>query len=217
MTSPFAVWRRNLLVWAVPMSVVVLGILGLVVYYSSFDRRVEVLEKRHQTLTDQLASMRQESEQITEFLGRIESQRRQVADLYGDHFQTEGERFTRAITEVKRLAREAGLSPTSFIYPEEAEGGLGLIRRNINFGVEGTYRELRTFINFLELSDQFLTLEGIGLSGSTGGAPNQEPSLNIGLRLVTYFSVGRTETPEPSVAGASGDSGVGGDPEEDPT
>ena len=198
MTSPFAVWRRNLLVWAVPMSVVVLGILGLVVYYSSFDRRVEVLEKRHQTLTDQLASMRQESEQITEFLGRIESQRRQVADLYGDHFQTEGERFTRAITEVKRLAREAGLSP-------------------INFGVEGTYRELRTFINFLELSDQFLTLEGIGLSGSTGGAPNQEPSLNIGLRLVTYFSVGRTETPEPSVAGASGDSGVGGDPEEDPT
>ena len=60
----------------------------------------------------------------------------------------------------------------------------GLVRRNVNFGVTGTYDQLRTFINFLELTDQFLTLESVNLGG---GAAERDPRLRIRLSLATYF------------------------------
>ena len=63
----------------------------------------------------------------------------------------------------------------------------GLIQREIQFSVEGTYRQLRTFINFLELTDQFLTLRGVALS--EGGADR----LSIRLQLSTVFAAGAAE------------------------
>ena len=185
MRSAFDVWQRNLWKWAIPLGVCVLGLVGVAVYYSSFEGRVEVLERRQQRLTENLDAYREESREIAEFLERIELQRQGVRNLYGDHFQTEDSRFTKAILEVRRLARQAGLAPNSFSYPTQSEGGL--VRRDINFSVNGTYRQLRAFINLLELSDQFLTLESITLSGDASRG-NQEPTLSIGLRLTTYFA-----------------------------
>lgn len=193
MTSPLEVWRRNLWSWVVPLAVCVVGLVGLAIYYSAFDGRVAVLEKEYEIRGARLESYRAEAIEIAEFLERVENQKRQVQTLYADHFQTEDQRFTRAITEVKRLARNAGLAPTSFSYPNSEEGP-GLIRRSINFGVDGTYRQLRTFINFLELSDQFLTLESITLSGSSEG--DKEPTLGIGLRLATFFATSEVEVDE---------------------
>lgn len=184
MTGPFEVWLRNLWLWAVPLGVCIVGLLGLAIYYSAFDGRVAVLEAQYENRGAELERYRTEATEIADFLGRVEDQRQQVSSLYADHFQTEDERFTRSITEVKRLARNAGLAPTSFSYPTQQENP-GLIRRSINFGVDGTYRQLRTFVNFLELSGQFLTLESITLSGSSEG--NREPTLSIGLRLATFF------------------------------
>jgi hypothetical protein len=56
--------------------------------------------------------------------------------------------------------------------------GYGLVRRSIVFTVNGTYEELRRFVNFLELSDNFVTLEDVGLSERGSGG-----DLRIALRL----------------------------------
>ena len=66
--------------------------------------------------------------------------------------------------EVKDLAKRAGLAPRSITYPEEQIQQYGLIKRSFIFSVEGTYADLRTFINLLELSDSFLTLEDASLA-----------------------------------------------------
>lgn len=196
MTHPFEVWRRNLLLWVVPAGVCVLGALGLVIYYGTFDGRVETLANRHEAITAKLAEYRQESQEISEFLARVDGQDRKIDQLYLEHFETEDERFTRVLQEVKKLARDAGLQPTSFDYPIEVVDDYDLIRRGISFSVVANYQQLRTFINFLELTDQFLTLESIGLSGKTAQGSN--PTLNINLKLATFFATSLPEAPAPS-------------------
>ena len=100
------VWRRNLTLWAVPLAVCVVGLLGLLIYYSTFDGRVQKLVERHEERTDELAAYREESQHIEEFLNKVRLQNEKIEGLYLDHFETEDRRFTRAIQEVKRLARE---------------------------------------------------------------------------------------------------------------
>lgn len=195
MNTAFDLWRRSLRLWLIPVVFCLLNLIALSVYHLRFAGDVEGLEERYQSRTNQLNAYRAESRQIADFLARADDQQEKFDVLYGEHFQMEGERFTRAISEVKRLAREAGLGPTAFNYPRADLGRTGLISRSIHFSAEGTYRQLRTFINFLELSDQFLTLESIALSESSN--TGRDPTLRIRLHISTVF-VGSPPTAEDS-------------------
>jgi hypothetical protein len=186
MKGPFEVWRRSLWIWVLPVAFCLLNLGGFAVYHSVYAGQVERLEARYQGAEDELAALRAEVEQIDGFLARIAGEEAAVHRLYSEHFLTEAERFTRSIREVKELARKAGLDPTSFSYPQEQLGGGELIRRGIVFSVEGTYRQLRTFINFLELDQQFLALEGISLSEASYDPNN--PTLAIRLQMWTIFA-----------------------------
>ena len=90
----------------------------------------------------------------------------QIAQLYDERFSTRSQRLTGITAEVKKLARKAGLEPQSICLPRGADRGFGLVKRSFIFAVKGTYLELRKFINLLELSDSFLTLEEVTLTGS---------------------------------------------------
>ena len=70
--------------------------------------------------------------------------------------------------------------------------------RSVSFSVDGDYAGLRRFINFLELSDLFLTLEEVSLSGRTG----ESNVLRISLRVSTLFLAGSPEPP-PADEGAT--------------
>ena len=111
--------------------------------------------------------------------------------LYLETFASESERFAAFIREVRALADRAGLEhPPGYNYPEELpEEDWGLIKRSVVFQVVGTYQQLRTFINLLELSDEFIVLEGVQLSDA-------DARLSIGLTISTFFA-GRDA--EPSV------------------
>lgn len=195
MRRPFEAWRRNPWLWGLPLGFCLLNLLILFFYRSFYAGDVERLEKDYLGAVQDLAALEQESAQIDAFLARAETQNESIHRLYQEHFQSEAERFTRAISEVKRLAREAGLDPTAFSYPERQLEQEGLIQRGINFTVQGTYRQLRTFINFLELSDQFLTLNDVTMSG--GGSDPRDPQLSIRLTLSTVFAgASPRQTPE---------------------
>lgn len=185
MKSPFERWRRTLWVWIVPLAFCILNLLGIAVYRTAYAGDVEGLERRYLASVEELEGLRRQSAGIEAALEQIEEQRQGIEHLYDGYFQTEPERFTRAVAEVKRLAREAGLDPTAFSYPLEDLNQTDLVRRGIGFSVEGTYRQLRTFINFLELTDQFLTLNSITLSET--GADSNNPRLNIRMKLSTIF------------------------------
>ena len=113
MISPFEVWKRTLWRWAAPLAFCVVNLIVLAVYFQFYAGRVDRLSDQLDETQNRLQSYQQEHAQSQAFLGSLQDQEQQVDVLYVDHFQTEQQRFTSAIREVKRLAREAGLQPAS--------------------------------------------------------------------------------------------------------
>lgn len=178
------IFLRRAWIWWVPLVFVVLTAFGVVFYQVAFAGEAAVLETRLENRSTQLRELRQSRREIEGFLEKARTQSDSAGILYRDHFSTEDQRFTRLLREVRDLAGRSGLQPTAFNYPETQVEEHGLVRRNVDFGVTGTYDQLRTFINFLELTDQFLSLESVDLGG---GAAERNPELRIRLSLATYF------------------------------
>jgi Tfp pilus assembly protein PilO len=185
MRSPFEAWRRLLWLWSLPLAFCILNLLVFTFYHSFYAGEVERLDLLYRQGETDLAALETESREIEEFLARIDDQQDHIHSLYDSHFQTQSQRFLKAIREVERLATEAGLRPTAWSYPQSEAGGL--VQRRILFSVQGTYQQLRTFVNFLELTDQFLTLDGVTLSESGTN------TLGIQLALSTVFTADGTE------------------------
>jgi len=181
MRSRFEAWRRTVWLWSLPLAFVVLNLLVITFYHSFYAGEVERLDALYHQGVRDLAALEAETGQIEGFLVRIDDQEDRIRALYDEHFQTQSRRFTKAILDVKRLAADAGLAPTSFSYPQSQAGGL--VQRQIQFSVQGTYQQLRTFINLLELADQFLALDSVSLSESGAN------TLGIQLVLSTVFTV----------------------------
>ena len=179
-----SIWRRRVALWLPALVFFVLNVVVLLVYPVRFAGRMEVT-------ADELDQERAVVAELVERRRDLESQRQgiertrlAVDEMYSERLAPESERLTRIIAEVKDLAARSGLTPPSVSYPTEPFEEYGLRRRAFVFSVEGSYADLRKFINLLELSQTFLTLEEVTLSESGGGA------LRIQLRVSTLFSTG---------------------------
>lgn len=180
------IWRERPWTWIVPLAFVVLNLLVFGVYRARYAGGVEKLEARYQGDAQVLAQLQESVAEAERLLERARRQQEEIDLLYSAHFSTESERFTDLLREVRSLARTAGLDPGTYNYPETELDEFSLLQRQVNFAVSGTYEQLRTFLNLLELSDQFVALEQVALGGntSTGGS---SPVLNVQLSLTTYF------------------------------
>lgn len=182
------IWRRGIALWLPPALLVVANLVALAVYPLRFAGRTQVTAEEIAQASAELSELRQERLDLEGETQSIDSARLAVNDLYQGRLSTESARLTRVIAEVKDLATRAGLRPTTIAYPSQPIEELGLVSRSFVFGVEGTYTDLRKFINLLELSDTFLVLDQVGLSGSVGAG-----RLSIQLSLSTLFAA----DPEP--------------------
>lgn len=193
MRNGFEPWRRRLRLWTLPLVFCALNAAAAALYQTSFAGNVEVLHRLVSSASEELAKLKAERQESVAFLERVEARRAAMKKLYEEHFSTEAERFTTMVREAKRLARQAGLAPSSVSYPENKLDEGGLVERRMVFAVQGTYDQLRTFINFLELTDQFLTLESVGLNGND--VRGQGQILSIRLELSTVFVEERSDQP----------------------
>ena len=98
-------------------------------------------------------------EELEAYVDDASRSRDGIYELYRESFSTERERLTDMLRHVKDLASTAGLRPDTFSYPEEQLESFDLVRKRVVFSVEGGYNDLRRFINMLELSEQFVTLD----------------------------------------------------------
>jgi Tfp pilus assembly protein PilO len=179
-----SMWRRRLLLWLPALVFFLANLVTLAVYPVRFAGRVEVTAdevEQAQAALDELVEQRRDLEAQQQAIVRT---RLAVDELYTERLAAESERLTRIIAEVKDLASRSGLTPPSVSYPTEPLEEYGLRRRGFAFAVEGSYADLRKFVNLLELSDTFLTLEEVALSDSGGGG------LRIQLRVSTLFATG---------------------------
>jgi len=117
--------------------------------------------------------------------------------LYTKNWATPAERLTALIDEVKKLAAASHLEPPSYAFTSSetknpTRGSVGATTVGIAFTVQGTYEEVRRLINLLELSDQFVIIDGISLAGSGGPA---DKILTLNIRLKTLFRDTRVPAP----------------------
>jgi Tfp pilus assembly protein PilO len=164
------IWRQRLWVWAAALAFVALNGIGLLVYLFAYSDRVNTLEVELRDQGKRQADVHAAHLHSEDVLRQARVNRERILQLYDEHFSTRRRRLTGVTAEVKDLAKRAGLVPRSITYPEEQIQQYGLIKRSFIFSVEGTYADLRKFINLLELSDSFLTLEDAALAeeGSRG-------------------------------------------------
>jgi len=158
------IWRQRLWVWIAPLAFVTVGTIGLLVYEVAYSNRVKTLELDLRDQRRELADAHAARLHATELMRQARVNRERIVQLYDEHFSTRRRRLTGVTAEVKDLAKRAGLVPRAISYPEEQIQQYGLIKRSFVFSVEGTYADLRKFINLLELSDSFLTLEDASLN-----------------------------------------------------
>ena len=176
-------WRERLWWWVPPLVIVLLNLLALGWFQLAYSGDARNVDQSLERRSAELAALRDVVDRQSEVVTRVRQNKQQVESFYGTRLATSQERLTIILREVRRLATSAGLEPSSITYPEDELAEYGLEERGADFGVEGSYVALRRLINLLELSDSFLTLEEVTLSGRDGAA-----NLRINLRLSTLFS-----------------------------
>jgi hypothetical protein len=201
-----AIWRQRVWVWATALGFLIVNLAGLLVYEFGYANRVETLRRDLRDQGTKLADERAETQRLTDLLRQARLNRESIRRLYAEHFSTRRQRLTGVTAEVKSLASRAGMVPRAINYPEEQIQQYGLVKRSFIFNVDGNNTDLRKFINLLELSDSFLTLESVGLTEVVQRAAGARPGLAGGQ---AFAPPGRGAFAAPMSAGAAASSSPG--------
>jgi|GEM_PF-362221 len=185
-----AAWLRSIRnqrwTWILPLALVVINTAIFAFYQLVYAGEVEALRRRFERENETLEQRLAQRTRLASYLERVQTSRGGINTLYLDDFKTAPERLTATLAEIERLAQRAGIDPPAFSYPSAAVEGVELRELGINFAVEGTYEQLRRFINLLEVSDQFLILRAVSLNRS-GDAQATSPRVSITLQAATLF------------------------------
>lgn len=182
MRNPVEIWRRRYWLWVPAVVFFLANAVFFSVYRLGYAGQVERLEVSLADRQKELEGIQRERQQKESLLQRARINEQRIEEFYNERLATRRQRLTDVMAEVYRLEARAGLAPRATAYPEQLIEEFGLVKRSINFSVEGSYAELRHFVNLLELSPSFLTLEEIQVA--EGG---QGPDLRMTLKISTLF------------------------------
>jgi type IV pilus assembly protein PilO len=92
-------------------------------------------------------------------------------------------------TRLAQLAKQANVTLEHGTNLVKHEKGSGLSKLTTTYTLTGDYRNVRRFIYSLETAPEFILLENVGLSSSTGDQA-QNRALSMNLEIATYFRSG---------------------------
>lgn len=204
------IWREK----RIPLAILGVFLLANAAFFFTYrvqyENRLSGLEADKHAAEERLEQTRAKRSQTERQIAAYRKAQADLTAIYNDRWATEPERFTALINEVKRLESASQLIGRSHGFTKSEKDakqatGLGTDVVVITFSVQGTYQQVRRLINLLELSDQFVIIDAVSLSGTneTGSiiagenAPPQQhapatavPStgpLTLSLRLKTIF------------------------------
>jgi Tfp pilus assembly protein PilO len=188
------IWREKRVLLIVLGLLLAANAVYFLTYRVQYQNRLDALEARAdqaQAELERTQEARLKSEQTLQSYKKVEND---VLVIFDEHWSTQPQRLTALIGEVKRLAVASSLIPTSYTFTQSATKPVSTIttgrRRNetlgasemrITFAVVGTYAQARRLINLLELSRQFVIIEGVSLSSADA------QTLTLSLQLKTLF------------------------------
>lgn len=190
------IWREKRLLLAILAVLLVANTIFFLTYRVQYERRLQALDERLHDTEGRLQhaqNVRLAAEQQLRSYNKV---RTDLQTLYNERWATKPQRLTPLIEEIKRVAAKSQVAPPKTISFSQIEdhdaqrtGGVGTTTVIISFSVQGNYQQIRRLINSLELSDQFLIIDGINLAGAGSDA-----NLTLNIRLKTLFREGPRST-----------------------
>lgn len=201
------IWREK----RIPLAILGVFLLANAVFFFTYrvqyENRLQGLEADKQAAEQRLAGVRADRAKTEAQIAAYRKAQGDLNVIYNEKWSTEAERLTALINEVKHLEQASQLIGRSHAFGKsekdaKATPGLGTDVVTIAFNVQGTYAQVRRLINLLELSDQFVIIDAIALTGTNeagpaapaapaGGPPPSIVSstgpLTLTLRLKTIF------------------------------
>ncbi len=95
--------------------------------------------------------------------------------------------FTGLISELHRLAADAGLELTQISYSRKEEKD-ALLRYNLGFNLAGKYADIKKFVHLVEQSPRLMLIEQISLHG---GGREEMSEVRLQLNVATFFRAGK--------------------------
>lgn len=177
------IWRQRLWIWVPALLFFLANVVAFAVYTVGYGGRLDALDDTLATQEQTLKTLKAEQRDAQAMLTRVRTNEQQVQQLYAERLSTRSRRLTGITAEVQSMAQKAGLVPRTFTFPETDIKEFGLIQRSFIFTVQGTYAELRRFVNLIEASRSFLSIDEVRVSGSA-----DTPELDIALKISTLFA-----------------------------
>jgi hypothetical protein len=192
------IWREKRILLIVLGALLLANTLFFFTYRVQYVSRLQDLEGRKEQAQTRLQQARRARITAEQQLASYKKVQTDLQVLYNERWATPVQRLTALIDEVKKLAAASHLEPPSYMFsstgtkPNNIKGSVGTTTVSIAYTVQGTYEQIRRLINLLELSDQFVIIDGINLVSSAVAA---DKTLTLNIRLKTLFRDTRPVAP----------------------
>ncbi|MFZ3262706.1 MAG: GspMb/PilO family protein [Terriglobales bacterium] len=169
--------RRKLKIAIAAM--VVADVVAIGVYFSPL---VGSADSRRQQMLQLSAELTKKTHEVKPLQGmpdKIVLAKDQIGDFYKERF---AEKDSELATELGKLASENGIKIQSARYKEEDPETSGIVPVAIDGSFSGDYLQLVRFINTLERSKMFFTVDAVDLAGEGTGQVRLQIGLHSYLR-----------------------------------
>jgi len=149
----------------------VLALNALVYFVFTLPRSLQQrnLDSRLRIAREEVARERQRQQTLKARFDLVTANTRDTTEFYQRRVASRGTALVPLLREVEGLARGRGLRVGRQSFGYEPVKGTPLDRFEVEMPVQGTYRELVEFVNELERSSQFVTLDEITVRAQEGG------------------------------------------------
>lgn len=189
------IWREKRILLLILAALLIGNVVFFLTYRVQYQSRLDEMDQRLEQAEGQLASTRRGRAEADAQLQSYKKVERDITAVFDDHWSTRPRRLTLLIAELKRLADASNAIPKTYSFGEDKElkasvatGGkrgrevaIGANEVSISYSVDASYDQVRRMINLLELSNQFVIIEGVSLSSA------DQNKLNLTLKLKTVF------------------------------
>lgn len=147
-------------------------------------KETTALRAEKDSFTSVLSDTKQHTEALGASLERVRAQEKGLESFYGEILGTKQAKMVEIEREISKIATEFRIDPREVRYDTEELPEGHVERFLIQLPLQGDYQNLRSFIERVERSQNFLVIDRVVLSGTKEGGV----LLQLNVDVATYFN-----------------------------
>jgi Tfp pilus assembly protein PilO len=174
-------WKRRLL--PVFLALLALNLVVLAAWTAPRTLRLRNATARVASAREALEREQAQAERARERAGAIEDNARDLARFYENVVGTEEADLLPTLEEIEEMARAPGLTPGRRSFRRDEIENAALERVAVVLPLEGSYEQLVGFLQEVERSSRFLTVDRISLRGKEDQEATLQVEMSAFMRL----------------------------------